>query len=207
MPLSDAGGEAGGRIWVKKRSIRMIEILSGTNRPNCNSLRIARLLETIYQRHGVETRILNLQDLPAEIIDPTSYASKPASFEPFQDRVLSAGGLHLVTPEYNGSFPGVLKLFIDMLKFPESFEGKPVAFTGAASGLWGALRPIEQLQMIFGYRNALIYPERVFIPGVHTKFDAQGSFNDPELLGRLEAQAGGFARFVKRWADTASEPG
>ena len=57
---------------------------------------------------------------------------------PEQQRVLDAAGLHIITPEYNGSFPGVLKYFIDMLKFPESFVEKPVAFTGEAAGLWGA---------------------------------------------------------------------
>jgi NAD(P)H-dependent FMN reductase len=101
-----------------------------------------------------------------------------------------------VIPEYNGSFPGVLKLFIDMLKFPESFEGKPVAYVGVASGQWGALRAVEQLQLIFGYRNAHSYPRRVFIAGVHDKFTAEGAFNDPELLRRLEEQAGGFRAFV-----------
>jgi NAD(P)H-dependent FMN reductase len=183
----------------------MIEIISGTNRPNCNALRIAQLLLEAYQRLGVEVGILNLQELPAEIFEPGAYATKPMAFQPFQDRVLTASGLHVVTPEYNGGFPGVLKVFIDMLKFPESFEGKPVAFTGEAAGLWGALRPVEHLQMIFGYRNALAFPERVFIPGVHHKFDEEGRFNDPELLQRLEGQAAGFTRFVKRLAD--GEPG
>jgi len=58
--------------------------------------------------------------------------------------VLMAAGLHVVLPEYNGSYPGVLKYFIDMLKFPESFENKPAAFVGVANGQWGALRAVEQ---------------------------------------------------------------
>ena len=37
-------------------------------------------------------------------------------------------------------------------------------FTGLSAGVWGALRPIEQLQAIFGYRNACLFPERVFMP-------------------------------------------
>ena len=105
------------------------------------------------------------------------------------------------------SFPGVLKVFIDMLKFPESFEAKPVAFTGEASGLWGALRPVEQLQMIFAYRNAIVFPQRVFIPGVHNLFDQEGQFIDADLLQRLDGQAGGFAAFVKRHADGLPETG
>jgi NAD(P)H-dependent FMN reductase len=112
--------------------------------------------------------------------------------------VLQASGLHVVTPEYNGGLPGVLKYFIDMLKFPESFERRPVCFTGLAAGVWGALRPVEQLQAIFGYRNAYIYPERVFMPGIGKLLDAQGGLTDADLLKRLRTQAEGFTGFVER---------
>ena len=114
--------------------------------------------------------------------------------------VLQASGLHVVTPEYNGSMPGVLKYFIDLLKFPESFERRPVCFTGLAAGTWGALRPVEQLQQIFGYRNAHIYPERVFIPGIGNQLGADGRLKDEELVGRLRKQAAGFAEFTRRFA-------
>jgi NAD(P)H-dependent FMN reductase len=106
--------------------------------------------------------------------------------------------LHIVTPEYNGSLPGVLKYFIDMLKFPESFQNRPVCFVGVAAGVWGALRPVEQLQAIFGYRNAYIYPERVFLPQINELLDASGRLRDADLLGRLRKQAEGFVDFVER---------
>ena len=68
-----------------------------------------------------------------------------------------------------------------MLPFPESFERRPVCFIGLSAGIWGALRPVEQLQAIFGYRNALIFPERVFMPGIGKLLDDSGKFTDPEL--------------------------
>jgi NAD(P)H-dependent FMN reductase len=142
--------------------------------------------------------VLDLAQLPAEIFSPGSYSEKPKSFQPFADGVLQASGLHVVTPEYNGGLPGVLKYFIDMLKFPESFERRPVCFTGLAAGVWGALRPVEQLQAIFGYRNAYIYPERVFMPGIGKLLDAQGGLTDADLLKRLRTQAEGFTGFVER---------
>jgi chromate reductase, NAD(P)H dehydrogenase (quinone) len=131
------------------------------------------------------------------VFDGSSYATKPPGMLAIQQRVLDAGGLHVVTPEYNGSFPGVLKYFIDMLKFPESFERKPVAFTGEAAGIWGALRSVEQLQMIFGYRNAHVYPERVFIPGITEKLGPDDSLLVPDIDQRLAKQAQGFAAFVQ----------
>ena len=114
------------------------------------------------------------------------------------DAILRSAGLHVVTPEYNGSVPGVLKYFIDMLKFPESFEKRPVCFTGLGAGIWGALRPVEQLQAIFGYRNAYLFPERVFLPRINDLLDDAGRLKDPELLQRLKSQAEGFVDFVER---------
>jgi chromate reductase, NAD(P)H dehydrogenase (quinone) len=177
-----------------------ILVIAGTNRPDANALKIARIVMAQYKVAGEPAELYSLSEMPREIFDPSAYATKPAAFLAVQNRVVASAGLHIICPEYNGSFPGVLKYFIDMLKFPESFERKPVAFTGEAAGIWGALRAVEQLQAIFGYRNAYLYPERVFIPGIGNKLDKDGNLMDNEILGRLTAQARGFAGFVKNFA-------
>lgn len=176
----------------------MIVIISGTNRPGSNTRKVAAHIEATYQSLGVKTHLLDLAGLPADIFSPASYATKPAGFSRFIDAILTADGLVVVTPEYNGGIPGVLKYFIDMLPFPESIEHRPVCFVGLAAGSWGALRPVEQLQAIFGYRNAYLYPERVFLPGIGKLLDAGGRLQDAELLGRLAKQADGFVTFVER---------
>jgi len=176
----------------------MIALIIGTNRPGSSTRKVAAHIGEIYAGLKVPLRVLDLAGLPPEIFSPSSYAEKPKSFQPFADAVLQATGLHVVTPEYNGSVPGVLKYFIDMLKFPESFEQRPVCFTGLAAGVWGALRPVEQLQAIFGYRNAHIFPTRVFLPQIHNLLDESGGLQDAEPLLRLKAQAEGFAGFVEK---------
>ena len=176
----------------------MIALIVGTNRPGSNTRKVAAHIEEFYAELKVPLHVLDLAKLPPEIFSPTSYAEKPKSFQPFADAVLQSDGLHVVTPEYNGSVPGVLKYFIDMLKFPESFEQKPVCFTGLAAGMWGALRPVEQLQAIFGYRNAHIFPVRVFLPQIYNLLDDSGKIKDAELIGRLKSQAEGFAEFVEK---------
>jgi chromate reductase, NAD(P)H dehydrogenase (quinone) len=176
----------------------MIIVLSGTNRPGSNTLKVARIIESYYRDMNQEAEVLSLEELPPEIYDPAAYAEKPAAFTAINDRILKSSGLHVVIPEYNGSFPGVLKYFIDMLKFPDSFEQRCVAFTGLAAGSWGGLRPVEQMQMIFGYRNARIMPERVWIPGIGGKLADDGkSITDENLTGRLKNQARKFVDFVK----------
>lgn len=178
-----------------------ILIISGTNRPDSNALKVSKVILSHYEAARAKAEIFSLAEMPREVFDPASYATKPPAMLAIQQRVLDAQGLHIVTPEYNGSFPGVLKYFIDMLKFPESFERKPVAFTGEAAGIWGGLRSVEQLQMIFGYRNAYLFPDRAFIPGINGKLDAQGRISDPAIDKRLADQAAGFAKFASRLSD------
>jgi NAD(P)H-dependent FMN reductase len=176
----------------------MITLISGTNRADSNTRKVTAEIEGIYRDLKVQTQTLDLIQLPTELFTPTAYGTKPAAFQPFSEAVLNADGLVVVTPEYNGSLPGVLKYFIDMLKFPEAFEQRPVCFVGLAMGMYGALRPVEQLQQIFGYRNAYLYPNRVFIPGVHNQLDASGKLKDPELRTRFGQQAEGFVTFVEK---------
>jgi chromate reductase len=176
----------------------MITLVVGTNRPGSNSRKVARHVEEIYTDLKVPLRVLDLTQLPPEIFSALSYAEKPKAFQPFADAILHASGVHVISPEYNGGIPGILKYFIDMLKFPESFEHRPVCFTGVSAGIWGALRPIEQLQAIFGYRNAFIFPDRVFLPQINSLLDENGRLKNPELLDRLRKQTDGFVDFVEK---------
>lgn len=176
----------------------MITMVVGTNRPGSNTRKVASHIEEIYRELGTPLKVLDLAQLPPEIFSPTSYAEKPKSFLPFSEGVLQSTGLVVVTPEYNGSLPGVLKYFIDMLKFPESFEERPVCFVGLGAGMWGALRPVEQLQAIFGYRNAYLYPERVFMPRINDLLDDNGRIKDAEIVERIREQQKGFIEFVRK---------
>jgi chromate reductase len=185
----------------------MISIIIGTNRAGALSHRLAHTLQEQYNGAGVDCQILDLADLPAEVLSATAYKEKPAAFvSKFVEPVLASDGLHVVVPEYNGSFPGVLKLFIDLLPFPEAFERRPTAFTGIAAGANGALRAVEQLQQVFGYRNAFNYPERVFISAAYKAWTEDGSFADEALLDRLRRQAIGFAAFIEALRPVRQRP-
>ena len=67
-----------------------------------------------------------------------------------------------------------------------------------AAGQFGALRPVEQLQQIFAYRNAYIFPGRVFIMKVQESLNDAGELSDDKLSARLEEQAKGFTAFIAK---------
>ena len=175
----------------------MILVISGTNRPGARTLAVARAVERVLREAGEPVQLLDLAHLPPELFAPSSYAAKPVNFEPFQRAVLGSHGILAVVPEYNGSYPGVLKYFIDMLRFPESLHDKPAAFVGVATGRWGALRAVEQLEMVFAYRHAHLYGRRVFLPAIGELLDGAGQLTDPELLDRLRVMVLGFAAFCR----------
>jgi len=178
----------------------MITVISGTNRPNSNTLKIARLAVEGLQEVGSEPALLDLAELPLEIFDGASYAEKPPAFAPFQEAVLASDGILTVVPEYNGSYPGVMKYFIDMLQFPESCYETPAGFIGLSAGPWGAVRAVEQLEMILQYRHAHLCGRRVFIPNVGSALDADGRFLDADLERRFDEALAKFVDFCRRLA-------
>ena len=173
----------------------MITIISGTNRPNSYTRKIAALVEGALAEVGEEVSLIDLTLLPSEILANTSYSSKPESFEVFQKAVLEPDGLLTVVPEYNGSFPGILKYFIDMLRFPASLRGMPAGFVGLSSGRWGGVRAVEQLEMVFQHRHAHLFGHRCFIPHVKRVLDQSGRITDQAIADRLHSTVAGFARF------------
>lgn len=175
----------------------MITVISGTNRPGSNTRKMAAVVQEMLAATGHRTALIDLAELPAEIISGSSYATKPDSFAAFQNAVLETDGLLSVVPEYNGSFPGILKYFIDMLQFPESLHEKPAAFVGISAGQWGAVRAVEQLEMIFQYRHAHLFGRRCFIPRVGNVLDEAGKLTDPGLAERLQKTVIDFAGFCQ----------
>ena len=182
----------------------MIEILVGTNRRNSNSSVLAKWLLQYYHNIEEEAQIMDLVELPLETFSPDAYAEKPEAVVEFTERIVKSSGLVLVTPEYNGSMPGALKLFIDHLPFPESFENRPICYIGLAAGQFGALRPIEHLMQVFSYRNAHNFPQRVFIPFAHKVVDPASGVTDPDFETRLQNQAQSFIQFCKLIKDPKS---
>lgn len=145
---------------------------------------------------GEQVEIIDLKEIKSFLHNDLHYGKISEDIKPYIDKIVSSEGLIVVCPEYNGSMPGVLKYFIDHLKFPDSFEYRPVCFVGLG-GMFGALRPVEHLQQIFGYRNAYVYPERVFIMNVHKVLDAEGQIKDETMNQLLLKQAQGFQKFTQ----------
>ena len=177
-----------------------INILSCTDRPEANAWSVATDLNDHYSSEKVESNLFSLCDFPHADVVGGRYGDDIPSVTRFNEELLDCNGIVFVVPEYNGGFPGILKLFFDYLPFPKAIDHKPVAVVGEAAGYFGALRAVEHLQDLLIYRKAHLYPERVFLPRINAVLDDDGQISDESKTERLQKQARGFIRFVEKVA-------
>ena len=173
-----------------------IVVIPGTNRAGALSGKLAELVAADYRELGHEVDLLDLKEMGPAFLEPNAYKEPAAEVTALVDRFLASDGVVFVVPEYNGSYPGVVKLLIDMLPYPAGMDQRPVAWIGLSAGQFKALRAVEALQAVAGYRNAYNYPRRVFIGESFKQFDGD-KLADEELAGRLKQQAEGFCAFIE----------
>lgn len=131
----------------------MIKIIIGTNRKNSVSKVIAKLYQSILIEKGAESEILELEHLPADFTATALYENngKNPEYNAFHDRVKEGKKFVFIVPEYNGSFPGILKTFIDGMTYPNTFRNKKCALVGISSGMGGGGIALSHLTDIFHY--------------------------------------------------------
>lgn len=96
----------------------------------------------------------------------------------------------LATPEYHGSFSGMLKLMIENLGFPSALAGKPVALLGVAAGRIGAIKSLEQLRSVCSHVGCVVLPGPVSVALVQQVFDRDGNCLDRAVEKQVRRVAG-----------------
>jgi NAD(P)H-dependent FMN reductase len=104
----------------------------------------------------------------------------PPEVEAFAARISAADAFVVITPEYNHSYPGPLKVAIDAVK--DGWAAKPVGFVGYG-GMSGGLRAIEHLRTVFAELHAVTVRDTVSFHGAWFRFDDEGRPRDPDECG------------------------
>src|SRR4051812_38230137 len=93
-----------------------IVVFSCTNRPDSNTLKVSRIYENILKNKGWEVSVLDFSLLPENIAFAETFGKRSGAYsELIKDYVSAVRKFIFVSPEYNGSFPGILKTFIDSI--------------------------------------------------------------------------------------------
>lgn len=100
----------------------------------------------------------------------------------------------MVIPEYNGSYPGVLKAFIDALRHPDSFNKKKIALVGVSSGAYGNAVGLSHFSDVMAYLNADVLGLRLKLANILKHFSA-GAFTFEVYANFVEKQIDTFLDF------------
>ena len=169
----------------------MITLLAGTNRPNSRARRLANYYRALLTELGAESQILDLAELPADFMVTALYeqAGTHPEFNRLSALLDASPKLVLIVPEYNASFPGVLKAFIDGLPYPGGIRGKKAALVGLSSGGQGGLLAMTHLTDILMYLGTAVLPERVRLPFISQEMDDEGGLSSDLARQLLREQA------------------
>lgn len=172
------------------QSLHMITIVCGTNRDNSVSIKISEIYRQILADCNAESEVIDLAQLPGNFLVSALYerSGKDQLFNPIREKMAKSDKFVFIVPEYNGSFPGVLKAFIDGLKFPDTFEGKKCALVGISSGVLGGGLALSHLTDIFNYCGMLVLPLKPRLASIHKNLK-NGTITNELYNELLEMQA------------------
>lgn len=192
----------------------------------CGSLRknsfTKKALTTVLkgsQEVGAETKLISLSEYNLIFCNGDSKDSDlPADVLKLRKEVKEADGILLGTPEYHGSYTGVLKNALDLMGFDE-FEGKMIGLVGVSGGAMGALDALNSLRVVGRSLHSWVIPEQVSIPFVNKVFDSEGNVLNERIEQRLISLGKQLARFsylhsseeskafIKAWESAPNNPG
>ena len=166
----------------------MITIISGTNRKNNVSLRVAKAYSQLLTENTIENQVLDLQDLPHDFVFSALYGEVNEKYQNLlKSYIYDATAFVIVSPEYNGSYPGVVKAFIDGWD-RRKLNHQKVALVGVASGRQGNSRGMDHLTAVMNYINLTVIPLLIPISQIDGLLDDQRELTDKATLEALSKQ-------------------
>lgn len=136
----------------------MITVISATNRPESNTMIVAKEYFQQISEKTKDVKLLSLIDVFEKFELNKMYGFEDKKFNKYIEEYIDAAKKFVfVIPEYNGGFSGASKLFIDSIK-PAHFKGKKAALVGLSSGRAGNLRGLDQFTNVLNYLNVTVLP-------------------------------------------------
>lgn len=173
----------------------MITIICATHRPQNQTTRIVEKYKEILQTLGETVSLFEMSELPEDFVFSESFGNRGEGMRSIlEQKIKPATKLIIVSPEYNGSYPGVLKAFFDGIK-PAIWKGKKVALVGVSSGRAGNLRGMDHLTDVLHHLRMEVFSFKVPISKLDMLLSETGELMDEETLHVLQKQATEFLQF------------
>jgi NAD(P)H-dependent FMN reductase len=156
-----------------------LKVIVGSTRPGRASDLVTPWIVDRAQAHGAfEVELLDLRDWPLPMFTETMASigdfRDPTYSEPIMRRwnqtIKTGDAFLLITPEYNHSFPAVLKNALDNVFMSQGLRNKPVGFVGYSAGPIAAARAVEHLAHVIIEADAVPLRNTVLVGGVNQAF-------------------------------------
>jgi NAD(P)H-dependent FMN reductase len=156
-----------------------IPVILGTTRRGRMSEYVARFVHgEVSKRKGVETELIDIKELPL----PVDSAGEDVKDEGFSRKMDHADALVVVAPEYNHSFPGLLKHVLDSCL--EEYIHKAAGIVGVSAGPFGGTRVVQSLLPVFRELGLMTTFTDVNFGNVGTVFDQGGELLEKAYVRR-----------------------
>jgi NAD(P)H-dependent FMN reductase len=185
-----------------KAEIKVLALVGSLRAASINR-KIAELATGVAPEGVAVTLFEGLGELPfynEEIDDATTPGAPPISqVAALRAAAADADAALIVTPEYNGSYPAVVKNAIDWLSRPfgdGALKGKPLAVIGGSFGQYGGVWAHDDTRKSFGIAGARVVESiKLSVPfktleGKAPAEHAELSANVRDVVGKLAAEVG-----------------
>lgn len=166
----------------------MITVIAGTNRKDSMTLRVAQHYTIELQKKEENVHLLSLEGLP---VWERGAALRKVELE----LLIPSGKFIFIMPEYNGSFPGILKLMIDNTDIRQCWWYKKAAMVGVADGRGGNLRGIEHMTNILHYLRMNVLYNKIPLSRIKEEINAEGELLIPETAQAISQQIDEFLKY------------
>ena len=176
-------------------SLRIIGIVGSLRQGSYTRLAVKIALQGA-EEMGAATRLIDLRDydLPFCNGEHDQVDDFPDALR-LKEEVSAAQGVILGSPDYHGSFSGVLKNALDLMGFDE-FGGKVMGLVGVSGGALGTVNALNDLRKVGRSLHAWVAPQQAAVPQASKHFDANGRLDDPDYEKRLREVGREVARFA-----------
>ena len=158
-----------------------IPVILGTTRKGRMSENAARfMVGQVAKRAGVTTALIDISKVPMPLDDAGEGIKNPE----FAQKMMLADALIIVTPEYNHSFPGLLKHVLDSCL--KEYIHKAAGIVGVSAGPFGGVRVIQDFLPVVRELGLVNIFWDVNFGNVSKVFDESGKLLDEAFIGRAD---------------------
>lgn len=176
-----------------------IGIFVGSLRKASYNRAVAKYLETLAPEN-FKMREIDLSGLTMFNQDFDDEGTTPAAWTKFRSEVKALDGCLFVTPEYNRSFPAVLKNALDIASRPYGqnvWDGKPAGIISVSPGGMGGFGANQQLRQPLSFLNLqLLQQPEVYLGHANAFLDENGQITNDSTKAFLQQYLNAFVDWV-----------